>query len=236
MTELEDIDALAGEYVLGTLDPAERAAVAARRLRERDLEEAILAWEGRLGPLSDGFTPIVPPPELAGRIVARISAGTQTAGGAGVVTLERRLKTWRGLAIAATGLAACLMVTLGIREYTRTAPGSYVAVFVQDDVAPSFLLSVDFDTKTLTVKPVAAKPQTDKSYQLWIVHEKLGGVPQSLGLIEIDSSGASRRSVPFDRALLTTATFGVSVEPPGGSPAGRPTGPALHAKLFQSTL
>ena len=30
MTELDDIDGLAAEYVLGTLDAAERAAVAAR--------------------------------------------------------------------------------------------------------------------------------------------------------------------------------------------------------------
>ncbi len=41
MTGDEDLDGLAGEYVLGTLDADERAAVAARRLREPALDMAI---------------------------------------------------------------------------------------------------------------------------------------------------------------------------------------------------
>ena len=41
MNDREDIDGLAAEYVLGTLDAAERAEVAARRQREDDLDMAI---------------------------------------------------------------------------------------------------------------------------------------------------------------------------------------------------
>ncbi len=236
MTEREDIDATAGEYVLGTLDAGERATIAARRRREPALDAAIQAWERRLGPLADGVAPVAPPHELFARIEQRLATAEQGTSGADVIRLERRVKTWRGVAIAASSLAACLVLGIGVREATRPAPTSYVGVFVQDDVLPSFMLSVDFGTRTLTVKPVSAKPLPERSYQLWIVHEKLGGVPQSLGLIEIDSSGVSRREVSFDRALLTTATFGVSVEPIGGSPTGRPTGPALHAKLMPAAL
>ncbi len=53
----EEIDMLAGEYVLGTLDAAERAMVAARRQREPALDQAIRAWEARLGPLVEDFRP-----------------------------------------------------------------------------------------------------------------------------------------------------------------------------------
>ena len=49
----DNIDDLAAEYVLGTLDAAERVAVAARRLREPALEAAIQVWERRLSPLND---------------------------------------------------------------------------------------------------------------------------------------------------------------------------------------
>ena len=35
-----------------------------------------------------------------------------------------------------------------------------------------------------------------------------------------------------EQGLLQRATFGVSLEPSGGSPTGRPTSPALHAKLL----
>src|SRR4051794_17325701 len=57
MTNAEDIDGLAAEYVLGSLDPVERMEVAARRHGEPALNDAIKAWERRLGPLTD----LVPP-------------------------------------------------------------------------------------------------------------------------------------------------------------------------------
>ena len=43
-------DFLAAEFALGTLDPGERAALAARRQREPELDAAIADWERRLAP------------------------------------------------------------------------------------------------------------------------------------------------------------------------------------------
>ena len=42
-----------GSPVLGTLDPVERASVAARRQREAGLDAAIVAWEHRLAALNE---------------------------------------------------------------------------------------------------------------------------------------------------------------------------------------
>ena len=53
MTEEDDIDGLAGEYVLGSLDATERRLVDARRRTDASLDAAIVAWERRLGPLND---------------------------------------------------------------------------------------------------------------------------------------------------------------------------------------
>ena len=53
MSEPEDIEGLAGEYVLGTLDPAERARVASQRERDPELDAAITLWERRLSPLDE---------------------------------------------------------------------------------------------------------------------------------------------------------------------------------------
>lgn len=246
MSDLDDIDALAGEYVLGTLDPGERAAVAARRQREPALDRAILEWERRLGPLAAGVRPVPPPPGLLDRIAPRLSpalhglgAGTQagkpSGAGADVLRLERRLRSWQWATAGAAALAASLAIVVGVREATRPSQ-SYVAVFVQDDVTPSFVMSVDLDTRTVTVRAVAARPQPNRSYQLWIQSDQLGPAPRSLGLIEIDAAGTSRRTLELDRALLRAATFGVSVEPLGGSPTGRPTSPALHSKLIPASL
>ena len=39
----------------------------------------------------------------------------------------------------------------------------------------------------------------------------------------------------YDPAVINNATFGISLEPLGGSPTGQPTGPVIHAKLLQVT-
>jgi anti-sigma-K factor RskA len=233
MNDREDIDGLAAEYVLGTLDASERTAVAARRRREGDLDAAIGAWERRLSPLTDAIPPLEPPAGLFSRIEARLAGA---GGGSGqIIELERRVRRWRNLAAAASAVAACLLVAIGVREMVRPqVPSSYVAVFQKDDVSPAFLLSVDLATRTLSIRMVAAERQPGKSYQLWIATEQSGGVPQSLGLIEDRSDITRTVLTAYDPSVVQKATFGVSLEPAGGSPTGRPTGPALHAKLIPS--
>jgi anti-sigma-K factor RskA len=234
MTANDDIDALAGEYVLGTLAPAERAAVAARRRREPALDAAIASWEVRLAPLDEATPPVVPPEHLLGRIEARLSAPRE--GGANVADLQamtRRAARWRALAAAASALAASFMLFIGLRETVwREVPQRYVAVFANGDVPPAFYFTIDLKSRELTIRPVGAQPQPGKTYQMWIASEQLGPGPKSLGLVD-DALAPTRKSLAaYDAGLLQNATFGVSLEPAGGSPTGKPTTPALHAKLL----
>ena len=39
----------------------------------------------------------------------------------------------------------------------------------------------------------------------------------------------------FEPGVISSATYGISLEPVGGSPTGRPTSPAIHARLVQAT-
>ena len=64
MTISPDDDFAAAEYALGTLDASERATLAARRLREPELDEAIRGWEARLAPLAEAAPEIEPPRDL----------------------------------------------------------------------------------------------------------------------------------------------------------------------------
>ena len=242
MTERDDIDAVAAEYVLGTLDLPERTAVAARRPREPALDTAIRDWEKRLAPLNELTPPLEPTKEIWAKIGARIDRdGAGSAAATNVVDLERHLARWRRLAIAASAAAASLLVVIGVREVGRTqspqalAPQNYVAVFQKDDASPAFLLSIDLGSRQLTIRPVAAQTPPGKTYQLWIAAAQLGGKPQSLGLVE--QQGATTRTAlsAYDPAIVQTATFGVSLEPAGGSPTGQPTGPVFHAKLIPAT-
>ena len=249
MTGPDDIDATAAEYVLGTLDAGERIAVDARRLREPLLDAAIGAWEAWLAPLQDTVAPVAPPTGHFQRIIARLQAAetqspretmsphaTHTAGEANVQALERRVVRWRRAALSASALAASLVLAIGLRDTLYPArPQNFVAVFQKDDALPAFLLTIDLATRELTIRPVAAVDQPGKTYQLWILAEPLGPVPKSLGLLEASLAPTRKTLTGFEPALLQKATFGISLEPAGGSPTGRPTSPALHGKLHSAT-
>jgi len=126
MTEDDDIDGLAGEYVLGSLDPAERAGVNARRSADVSLAAAIEAWQRRLSALSESAPGISPHPELFDSILSRISGETgQPNVPAQVIALPRHRKSWqRIIAVGASALAACLALAIGwvIHTQPRTSP------------------------------------------------------------------------------------------------------------------
>jgi len=217
----------AAEYALGTLDPAERAVIAARRQREPELDEAVRAWEERLSPLAEAVPPIEPPRDYFADIEARIHgpAPALPAPGETVVALRSRLARWRAAAIGATGLAAMLAIGVVFREATReTAPREFVAVLQKSADSPAFAVTVNLDTRELTVRPVSAPAPAGKSYELWIIDAKLGA-PRSLGVIGETGRAASLSA--YDPAVVENATYAVTVEPPGGSPSGQPSGPPV---------
>jgi anti-sigma-K factor RskA len=208
------------------------------------LEAAIGAWERRLAPLDAETGSVAPPGDLFARIERRIDLAPSTAPAAEpaianvteLAELRRQLRSWRRMAVAASMMAASLLLLIGIRETADWARrGTYVAVFQKDDVAPAFYLTINLKTRELTLRPVRAERQPGKTYQLWIASDQIGPAPQSLGLVNDDLAPTRKSLTGFDPALLRRATFGVSLEPEGGSPTGRPTSPALHAKLLPAT-
>ena len=74
--EPSELDALAAEYVMGTLDQTERSAVAARRGRDANLEAAIRAWEQRLAPLNDLVAPVAPPAAVWQKIQSQLGTAS----------------------------------------------------------------------------------------------------------------------------------------------------------------
>ena len=217
-----DDEDLAAEYALGTLDAAERAEVAARRLREPELDAAISAWEARLAPLLEAAPERAPPPGLFSRIEARLD------GGGVVVELRSRLARWRATAAGAGALAAALAAALAFLVVARpTPPHQFVAILQKSADAPAFAMTVDIDKLQFSVRPVAAEAPAGKSYELWIIPPKQA--PRSLGVID---AATGERRLDDNRAIVRDATYAVTVEPKGGSPNGKPSGaPVFFGKL-----
>ncbi len=241
MSEAEDIDMLAAEYVLGTLPAGERAAVALRARSESPLAAAIEAWERRLGPLAETIAPRKAPSHLLPAIEARLDAlagdtGQNASAAAQVIGIERRLRRWRTAAIAASAIAASLAVFVGAREFAPPHTDKMlVAVLQKDAQSPAFLVSVDLERRQLTIRAVAAKPHPGKSYELWLVHDELKS-PRSLGVIGEGPLTVGPALASYAPNVIEQGTLAVSLEPEGGSPTGTPTGPVLFTgKLIQAT-
>jgi anti-sigma-K factor RskA len=164
---------------------------------------------------------------------------------ADVIQLNRRVKKWRSVAIAMQAIAALLAVYVVAAQFypglitlrgrgpeVKTAqtpaqlPARLVAVLQQDPTSPAFLLTMDPQNRTLTVRRVSATPEQGRSYELWLI-AKGAPAPKSLGVVGADEF--TQRPIPgnFDLATLRTASYAVSLEPAGGSPSGVPTGPVL---------
>ncbi len=234
---------LAAEFVLGTLDARERESVARRRQHEPELDSLVRAWEQRLAPLGHEVDAVTPDPRLLAGIErcieaveARADGGADAAraeaGSAQVATLRKRVRYWQwstGLAAAGSVVLAIMLVAPFGRE-----PGEqrFVAVFQQNDQQPAFMLTVDLASQRVHVRPVTAEPLSGKSYQLWIKAESLGPTPRSVAVLEDDLTVDPAAFSQYGPELLKNATFGISVEPAGGSPTGQPTGPAIHGYLY----
>jgi anti-sigma-K factor RskA len=108
----------------------------------------------------------------------------------------------------------------------RAQQDRLVAVLQQQPTAPAFLLTVDTVNRTLVVRRISARPETGRSYELWLIPSR-STTPRSLGVVGNDEF--TQRALPgnVDLDTLRGATYAVSLEPSGGSASGAPTGPVL---------
>ncbi|MCX5497583.1 anti-sigma factor [Kaistia dalseonensis] len=217
----DDIEGLAAEYVLGTLDPSERRDVEARIERDPALAVAVGGWAGRLQPLADLAGEIPPPVSAWKSILARI----RDAGEAGrVLVLERTVRRWR-LATVGVGIAAAVLaVIVGSDRLVPPppAPGlSYVAVLNGEAGQPAFVAAVDTGSGTIRLRRIGEAPPPDKSYELWQV--PASGPTVSMGVAD-NLSDLKKLNV----SLKDGEKLAISLEPKGGSPTGQATGPIVY--------
>jgi anti-sigma-K factor RskA len=83
------------------------------------------------------------------------------------------------------------------------------------------------DQAYLTVKPLpGAAPPQGRDFELWALPPN--APPQPLGVLARGSVARLPLPAPSGRLLADVPALAVSVEPPGGSPTGAPTGPVVY--------
>jgi anti-sigma-K factor RskA len=224
-----DDDVLAGELVLGVLSAQQRAAAQARAESDTQFAERVRAWERRLAPWAADTAPVTAPAHVWPQIRSRL--GWQSAPRPG---LWQSLPFWRGAAILAS-LATVFAIWIGRPQLQPPVavvpqaiePGARpVTTLAHDDGSTAWLASVDPAHGTVLVVPVphAADPQ-GRVPELWLIPP--GKAPRSLGLISIERSHTVKVPADVVTALGAGSVLAISLEPPGGAPAGAPTGPII---------
>jgi len=211
--------ALAAEYVLGTLRGRARQRFETLMQDDRELANAVRAWEDWLTPLSERVQPVEPPERVWRAIEARISPRAAAAP-AGFFS---SLGFWRGLGMA---LSVALVALLVLFPSAPPAPdkATMVAVLATPEADPRMVIERHAGKLMVKmVKPWAEMPNQD--LELWAIPKD--GKPRSLGLVAYNKDSEVR--LPnLDEKLAGTVAFAISREPAGGSknPDG-PSGPVI---------
>ncbi len=233
MTEPEDSDLLAAEYVLGTLDVADRVMAASRTETDVAFARMVADWQDRLAPLIETIDPIAPPGQLFDDLLVRLFGTQPMVDEVAMARLKRRVRWWQGSTAGLSAIAAALLAWIALGGTTSQRPDRFTAVLQRDASAPAMVLDVDVKSRRLTVTSLASASPEGKSYQLWIINPAIG-TPHSLGLIPAKVETHDSLS-PYDPAIITDAIYAVTVEPSGGSPTGQPSGtPILSGRLVSA--
>ena len=217
---------LAAEYVLGVLGAEDRRAAERRIAEDTVFAREVAYWEERLGGIADAVPDVAPPPAAWSRIEAALARETSAAPKPGIWN-NRPL--WRGLALAAGTLAAACIAAL-IYVGTVAPPAPLLARLDAEGGQAGFVAAVSPGGTTLTIVPASLLSAEQKSMELWLIPD--GEKPHSLGLIDPDRPVTVNVPESLLHKVSSQAVLAVSLEPPGGSPTGQPTGPVIaHGKL-----
>jgi anti-sigma-K factor RskA len=220
-------DALAAEYVLGTLHGRARARF--RRLLRYDpaLRNAVTEWEARLSPLALGAPEVAPPAQVWEKIRRHIQGDTRAPERGG---LWQSLGLWRG----AAALASVVAVVLALlhMQVPSTEPALMVVVMNDQKAQPRIAVSwlpEESGRRQLRIQVMGHQEMApDTSWELWCLPGS-DRPPLSLGLITTHEDQALEIPRHLWSALNDARGLAMSAEPKGGSPSGLPTGPVLYS-------
>ena len=208
---------LAAEYALGTLRRAARARLQRWMRTDPELSREVAAWEARLAPLAEAIPPAPPPARLWRRIERRLDGA------------QPRAALWKALGWVTAGAGAALVALAALLPpQPASVPQTYLAV-LSDPQSRRVVMIASAERREARLRIKTLDPSihvAGRSLELWALPE--GGKPRSLGLISSEKSDLKLATLADD-TLGNVPALAVSLEPPGGSPTGQPSGPVLYS-------
>jgi anti-sigma-K factor RskA len=228
MSRLTENDiALAGEYMLGLLNPAEQAVAQARAATDVPFAAEIDAWRLRLQTMLDG-PDVAAPDHSWAKLLDALPAPTGQDVGVG------RLRLWQGLTALSAAAVGFLSFSLW-QQTTPVPPRALPPVATQN--APPLIAALSSDTGTaaitarydaqngeLLLMPVSL--DTGKLYpELWVI--PADGKARSLGMMAVKQPTQVIVTAEMRQFIAQGATLAITPEPQAGAPGGKATGPVI---------
>ena len=222
LEESRALDALCGEYLLGTLQGAARRRFE-RALREEPRVALRLEHWRSIAPRYSPMIEVQPSPDTWKRLERELGLGRYRT------PWYRRLGLWQAIAAGVTAvLVAAVALQFGRPAAPEAPPAVTIAELEGKAEAARVTAAATPARDVLELKasrPVLAGPA--QSYELWLIPAE-GGAPLSLAVL-----GTLDARIPVGKQyvnrLVKGAKLAISVEPAGGSPTGGPTGPVILA-------
>ena len=216
-------DALAAEFALGTQSARVRKRLERLIQHDEALAERVAWWESRLDQLGDSVSPVPAPPWLWRRIENALNPPREDKPGWWSNVFVWR---WTTALAGALALALVLLPAPVPRPDALSVEGGVILVLTDEDSRTAWLVSRRSDKDPIRAQPLDLPVLTEEqAYELWLLPP--GGAPLSVGLLNDEQ----RTELTLDEQLNTLLRPGVgmavSLEPPGGSPTGAPTGPVV---------
>lgn len=222
----DELQQLAGEYVLGTLTMSRSQEVERRLPHEPQLRMAVDVWEQRLLPLTALAEPQQPSPGLWSRIESSLPMPRRVRQVGGWRAWWNSLTFWRWLAIGSLACAAVLAVTMVVRQtQPENAPRFMVVLVAPQDKAPGWVVQTSSRHQLSLIPLISANVPDQKALQFWTKGQDWKG-PVSLGIVK----AGQVQSIGLDQLppLQPNQLFEITLEPSSGSLTGKPSGPVLY--------
>jgi anti-sigma-K factor RskA len=228
---------LAADHALGLTEAAELERAERLMATDSGFARMVEDFRSSLSAIDETATPLSPPKDLFDRIEKTLAAPARPAAAPlenpGIwAGLWSSLLFWRNAAI---GAAAALVLATGLGRFGDSGPTQpvYVAV-LQNDAGQSAAVVNAFADGTVMLVPIqtVAVPQ-GRIIEVWTLQDRAQG-PVSIGRMD------QARTIKLDLKSLPKAGVGhlfeMTIEPAGGSPTGKPTGPIVAKGLAAQRL
>lgn len=225
----EERDILAGEYVLGLLEGADADAATKRLEADAKFAASVERWRRHFALIDQTAPEATPSRNLWPLIEAQIDNRRPTrsmpaARRASLVpTWWNSLPLWRSTGLAAGLLSLVLAVGLAIALHHARRQPELMAILLTDANEVAAVVQTFADGRAELMPLQHVQVPAGRALQIWTLWDKAVG-PLSVGLID------QARSAELDLSRLPLGSgqlFEITVEPAGGSPSGRPTGPIV---------